>query len=325
MTEEIRSTIKRNKDRDAESLKFDYTLLMSCQRSVVALNKTLVHILEEVVAPYEYKVYLSSDGTERDRFYLFSSSSGALENPQEIDQIRQFDLDELERVDELALIDENKIFYPAILNHRFYACIVTGIDVSEEVDEQIICIMAIYCNVLILITDSKVDGLTQLLNRKSFDIDLALELQRPDMEKRRSSDGVVEVLESHLAIIDIDFFKAINDEYGHVVGDEVLVELAELMRLSFRSRDGLFRYGGEEFAVILRDVSRQQTKRILNRFCNMIENHQFKSVDSLTISIGCCGINNELNLLHLVEYADKALYYSKENGRNRVTHFEDIE
>lgn len=136
-----------------------------------------------------------------------------------------------------------------------------------------------------------------------------------------------------LMLLDIDHFKAINDHYGHVIGDEVLVRTAEAVRGSVRSTDILTRYGGEEFMIYLPHTEHDLAIEIAERVRQAVEsnrmavNHENGSV-SITISIGILSIEDfayehvpedgEGYLIQLFDAVDKALYQAKQKGRNRV-------
>ena len=94
------------------------------------------------------------------------------------------------------------------------------------------------------------------------------------------------------------------------------------MKKTFRDVDLLFRYGGEEFAVLLKGVNLEQADFILNRFRKNIEAFNFPMENKVTTSIGYCEFNNKIPLSSIIERADKALYYSKEHGRNKTSGFE---
>ena len=125
-----------------------------------------------------------------------------------------------------------------------------------------------------------------------------------------------------IVMADIDHFKYVNDSYGHLVGDHVLKELADLMNASIRkSTDWLARYGGEEFIIILNGVEREKAVEIIEKLRKKIESHFFKC-DSNKIKITCSfGINivNESNydFNKLIGPADECLYIAKQKGRNQ--------
>ena len=154
------------------------------------------------------------------------------------------------------------------------------------------------------------DALTKLFNRRHFDSEFIKEYKRA---KRYNND-------LSIAIIDIDYFKNINDTYGHLCGDYVLKEVAYIMTQNFRQTDTLFRYGGEEFVVILTETSAQNALIPLERLRSRIENNKFKYQNKelkITISAGICGDGE--NSEDILYNADKALFKAKENGRNQIS------
>ena len=124
-------------------------------------------------------------------------------------------------------------------------------------------------------------------------------------------------LNSYIALLDIDHFKTINDKFGHLYGDEVLIHFANIMRTTFRHSDFLFRYGGEEFLVIINQTDENGALAVLERFRLAVENYEFPS-GSVTVSIGCTPINTQQAVPLMIEVADEALYLSKSNGRNQT-------
>lgn len=167
---------------------------------------------------------------------------------------------------------------------------------------------------------SERDGLTGLYNRQVFD--RRLHKIQNDLEHafRRRSDPD---LSCYLALLDLDHFKRVNDSHGHVYGDAVLVGMARLMERSFRHTDELFRYGGEEFAVILRKVAEHEAHRALERFRERVRINRFPHAGELTLSIGYCRLEPG-SPLEMIARADRALYYCKEHGRNRVAGYGEV-
>ena len=189
-------------------------------------------------------------------------------------------------------------------------------------------LLRIYENYLTLIDDSERDTLTGLLNRKTFETRLSVVMDRsvrddgesPTGEERRHPHGG-----GHwLAVLDIDHFKRINDTYGHLYGDEVLLLLARIMRRSFRTGDLLFRYGGEEFVIVLAPIARDDAMRVLNRFRETVGAYDFPQVGRVTVSIGVVEIDGQDSPSEVVGHADQALYYAKQHGRNRVCNYHDL-
>lgn len=160
---------------------------------------------------------------------------------------------------------------------------------------------------------SLTDGLTGLYNRRHFDSMVEREFLR---SKRYDGD-------LSLAIVDIDFFKKINDQYGHLCGDYVLKEVAYMILDNFRKTDLVFRYGGEEFVVLLTETDINGSVVPLERLRKRIEEYPFKFNGEglkLTISIGVAD-NLVESTQELIDNADKALYEAKGGGRNRVIVF----
>lgn len=199
---------------------------------------------------------------------------------------------------------------------------------DPKVREAFTYVAHFYQNQLDLLDYAELDTLTHLLNRKTFDENFdrfiassGRTLQREEGERRAESTSDPH---SWLAVIDIDHFKRINDNFGHLFGDEVLLRLADLMRKSFRVRDKLFRFGGEEFIVLLRHVSDADARLIFDRFRATVEECDFPQVGRVTASLGYSRIDTSKPAAEILGHADEALYFSKENGRNQVNGFEDL-
>jgi diguanylate cyclase (GGDEF)-like protein len=168
------------------------------------------------------------------------------------------------------------------------------------------------------------DTLTGLLNRKTFDESFFKALQgRPaSVERRWTDDNATKT--SWLAMIDIDNFKAVNDTYGHLIGDEVLLLLARLMRRTLRASDRVYRFGGEEFVAVLPCEREADIAHVLERLRRDTEAYAFPQVGRLTISIGFTRILPSDSPSSALERADRAVYFAKTNGRNRVCSHGDL-
>lgn len=122
-------------------------------------------------------------------------------------------------------------------------------------------------------------------------------------------------------MIDIDYFKRINDSYGHSVGDLVLVQVAQHIQKQLRSTDALFRYGGEEFLAVLPHTDEQDAMLVAQRLCESIEGLLIKHAEhtiQVTASIGCAALTTQERLQRLLQRSDIALYAAKHSGRNQV-------
>lgn len=173
----------------------------------------------------------------------------------------------------------------------------------------------IFRNYLELIHDSEHDHLTGLSNRRRFDQRMA-EILSAERNRRQSDHHAGYVL----AVLDIDRFKQINDTLGHIYGDSVLMTLANLLRRRFREDDLLFRYGGEEFVILMRNIGEDTALDVLDRFRQQVADTELEGGVHITVSIGTTQVapERQQHPERVVEEADSALYYAKEHGRNAV-------
>jgi diguanylate cyclase (GGDEF)-like protein len=207
---------------------------------------------------------------------------------------------------------------------------------SSETLHTIGGVVGVYRNFQNLLDYSERDSLTGLLNRRTFDDQLSRMLQqahlqpqgerKSGMPERRQDGGEAlhEEKKQWLAVVDVDHFKAVNDKFGHLYGDEVLILIANLMQSSFRSQDRVFRFGGEEFVVLLRACTLENALKIIERFRTNVENHMFPQVGRVTVSVGFVSISAFESPVVTLGHADQALYHAKSSGRNRACHYEDL-
>jgi len=157
------------------------------------------------------------------------------------------------------------------------------------------------------------DGLTKLYNSRSFYTQLELEVDRYNRYKHPLS----------LLLLDIDNFKEFNDTFGHLEGDKVLVRFSQIIKSCLRINDSAYRYGGEEFTVILPETTGDEAKTVAQRIRSTLEAEKFKPIPDknakITISIGVTQYFPKEELSAFIRRADKAMYLSKKNGRNRVS------
>ncbi|MDA0265951.1 MAG: GGDEF domain-containing protein [Cyanobacteria bacterium] len=158
------------------------------------------------------------------------------------------------------------------------------------------------------------DALTELGNRRALDWELPREIQSTRKLEQPLS----------LLILDIDFFKSVNDRHGHLVGDQVLQMVAERLRHNMRFYETPFRYGGEEFVILLKNTSLEEGERVGERLRQLMDNNPFvidAELDlSLTVSIGVATLqpNDDEAGMTLLGRADRNLLKAKATGRNRV-------
>ena len=156
-----------------------------------------------------------------------------------------------------------------------------------------------------------VDPLTKVLNRAAYNMRIGQMVQ----EYKRYKE------EWALLTLDIDHFKKFNDEFGHQLGDNVLKLVAGTVKNCIRVSDRVFRYGGEEFVVLLGRINSEIATHLAEKICQTVERSYFVHGDKklkVTVSIGGAIIATDDNELSIFERADKAMYQAKNNGRNQV-------
>jgi len=153
------------------------------------------------------------------------------------------------------------------------------------------------------------DKLTSIYNR--YKMDLSLEEQIEIVKRYNRSLGLI--------FLDIDFFKNINDTYGHKAGDTVLVELSKLVLQTIRKSDIFGRWGGEEFLIILPETEKKEAIKLAEKLRKKIENYKFDKIDkTITCSFGVTSFIENDDIEKIMIRADKKLYKAKQNGRNKV-------
>ncbi len=222
------------------------------------------------------------------------SSMSHIENAIELDEIKEIRKKitaEVEKVGEVVL-DKQKRDQKTIetLTHRVKALDAELVSAKEE---------------------NLIDGLTQLFNRKAFDRKLADAIQ--ENTKTMKSFALI--------MADIDYFKKINDEYGHTVGDDVLKKVSAVIKKTFRLNDFVARYGGEEFVILIDRIDSQSLHKLCERLRSDIESLGFKTGNetiptSISIGVAFCTSSDTKEVL--LDRADKALYLAKQSGRNIV-------
>jgi diguanylate cyclase (GGDEF)-like protein len=163
-------------------------------------------------------------------------------------------------------------------------------------------VLGILRNHLSLLDYGELDALTGLLNRKTFEAYL-------DKLRRRMLQARALWEPSWLALIDIDRFKSINDRYGHLFGDEILLLVSSLMRRVFRSGEQLFRFGGEEFVVVIDHARSSDAQAAFERLRAAIEEYPFPQIGRVSISVGYTRITAQDVPAVCIERADAALYH----------------
>jgi len=176
-------------------------------------------------------------------------------------------------------------------------CLVTLTDITKMKEQQVATAKKAYT-----------DGLTQVYNRNKFDEVLKDECIYTKRYERPLS----------IAIIDIDKFKDFNDTYGHLIGDEVLISLAQTVNSSLRETDTFARWGGEEFVILFKETRADVAKQVSQKLKDKIQANTHELAGTITASFGVTEYKKGDTIESIFKRCDEALYLAKENGRNRV-------
>ena len=214
----------------------------------------------------------------------------------------------------------NKAIYPVILYDKSVSHLICiRHEYNEDTARELLLgLLEIFTDIFRSIHEKGYDPLTRILNRQAFD-QTASELAYSS-KAQNSPDNNFKAI----AILDIDKFKEINDIYGHAIGDETLVLFAQTIRSVLRQEDLFFRYGGEEFVVLVKDVQLEQAQQALERCRQAIESRRFPQVGRVTVSIGFADLDKNFHPIENLSKADKALYFIKNNGRNKTFSYEEL-
>jgi len=156
---------------------------------------------------------------------------------------------------------------------------------------------------------SNIDGLTKILNRRALDTYLSQILQIPEKQN------------FHLLLLDVDNFKMVNDKHGHIAGDKILIYMANILKKALRGEDKIFRYGGEEFVIILHNVNNTTCLATSTRLLELVRESKliYKGTNlSVTISMGTTPHHENDSPEMLLNRADKALYKAKRSGKDKI-------
>ncbi|HJV87941.1 MAG TPA: GGDEF domain-containing protein [Noviherbaspirillum sp.] len=317
---------------------------MTCQRDHVLLDSSVVSALHELVDASQVRVHdifrFRHDLFLRPRVWIAGekiiSAEETLDNeasgeplntyPFLVEGIKQ----RKNCIEQINGAGERVLWLPVWLNDKVSTCIeiTKPTPYNSDMLHMVDGILSVYRNYQSILDYSERDSLTGLLNRKTFDEKFSKLLSsamlegapKDRQERRHAHDGDIR---HWLAVVDIDHFKRVNDQFGHLYGDEVLILVANLLRSSFRAQDRVFRFGGEEFVVLLRSTSLDDARRIFGRFRANVEQHEFPQVGKVSVSIGFASISTESPVV-ILGHADQALYYAKENGRNQVCFYDEL-
>jgi len=234
------------------------------------------------------------------------------------------------RMEEARDDGQHALWIPIWQNDKVSTCleIVNNTPFSTQMLQVMEGILSVYRNYQSLLDYSERDSLTGLLNRKTFDEKFARMIHaRSSDQPSTLSEGErrqqADIKSQWLAVIDIDHFKRVNDVFGHLYGDEVLILVANVLRASFRSQDRVFRFGGEEFVVLLRSATLADAQMVFERFRENVAQYAFPQVGQVTVSVGFASISQETPVV-ILGHADQALYYAKDHGRNQVCYYDAL-
>ena len=226
--------------------------------------------------------------------------------------------------EEVYQVNDNgtsKVVFPVVLYDKSIShLIVTEHHYKDKTSvELLIGLLQIFTDVFRSLHERGYDPLTRILNRQAFD-QVAADLAYSGNTILNKPDNTYKAI----AILDIDKFKSINDQYGHAIGDETLVLFAQTVRAVLRQGDLFFRYGGEEFVILVKEVKSEQAYNVLERCRSAVEARRFPQVGQVTVSVGFAELSTHAHPSDNLSKADKALYYIKNNGRNQVQSYEHL-
>jgi diguanylate cyclase (GGDEF)-like protein len=322
----------------------NHVVRISAKRDRTEINAAMVDALMDLFAPQKLIIYRCYAGKRKTIIFPcagYGSEGKFLRNaylpeqrlckPIDRDPLIKRCQKELSAVLQCNDDGSHRIIFPVLRRDEaiYFIELELSDDFSPDQRIALIGLIEYFGNHITLLDYGETDTLTGLLSRKTFDKHLFELLgqasaddtvSHPHYARRGlSPDG------NHwLAVCDVDHFKQINDNFGHLIGDEVLIMLSQVMRHSFRFDDQLFRFGGEEFVALLQPTNRERALATLERFRTDVEKMVFSRVGHVTVSIGFSQLLANDTPTDVIDRADEALYYAKRSGRNRVENYEQL-
>ncbi|MEP6873786.1 MAG: GGDEF domain-containing protein [Burkholderiales bacterium] len=319
----------------------DHLAELTGHRDRDVLDVTLVGALRDMLNTRAVSIYRSVGDAGQERWLtrarLVDGEAVAQADPA------WSDLEDLPRLSEhplrlAALRDERMVevrgethrtFFPVATDREVIGVLEIETDSGLDAQQQrmVASVLRIFRNFQGLLDYSERDTLTGLLNRKTFDESFLKASAEPGMSQSDDVDGrraIGDACSYWLGVIDIDHFKLVNDNYGHLIGDEVLLLLSRLMRDSLRARDRLYRFGGEEFVALMRCGGPESAALAFERLRANTERYAFPQVVRVTVSVGFTQVTLGDTPSGAFERADKAVYYAKAHGRNQIRHHEAL-
>jgi diguanylate cyclase (GGDEF)-like protein len=320
---------------------------ISARRDRTEINSAMVDALQDLFRPEQitiYRCYASKRKTVVFACAGFGAQGRFLRNAYlpdqrfcrliERDPLLQRCRKEMSAVLDITPDGGHRIIFPVICADEPGYLIDLSLSDEFSADQRIALMGLIeyFGNHIALLDYGESDTLTGLFSRRTFDKHLFELLGKESTDEFKNSPteaptrrrGAPDTRNHWLAICDIDHFKQVNDNFGHLIGDEVLIMLAQVMRDSFRFDDQLFRFGGEEFIALLQPTNEESAFVTLDRFRSDVEKQVFSRIGHVTISIGfSCLLPNDTPA-DVIDRADEALYYTKRQGRNQVACYEKL-
>ena len=302
----------------ANSCGHEWVVELTCQEDESHLDSALIDVLGDLLSVDNFAIYINKHVTLQAPPILINTHSNLTYlEPNQAQLILNKATPSKTRV--VHTTDDVTTYIP--VNHSDTILGVLIIKTKQLITDRIsalaMYILNVYANQLWILHKSRLDPLTGLLNRQTFDKKVmeivtgnGFLLPREQADTKRCW---------YLAIIDIDLFKNVNDTFGHVVGDGVIAQVAKLIKNNFRIEDYAFRYGGEEFAIVFQSQTNTDALNALSRLRQRVASHDFEHIQQLTISIGFLELQSADTVSSIVNQADIALYHSKKTGRNKVT------
>ena len=318
----------------------DRLAVLTGQRDRDVLDVTLVGALRDILGTVSVSIYrrIGDAGQERwlTRARLLGDEAAAGADPA------WAELEDLPRLADhptrlAALREDRVIAVPGATHHTLFPVstdhevigvleIETTRTLNAKKQRMVSSILRVFRNFEGLLDYSERDTLTGLLNRKTFDesfLKATSELPTASGSDAAGRRGA-ERCSYWLGVIDIDHFKRVNDTYGHLIGDEVLLLLSRLMRGSLRTRDQLYRFGGEEFVVLLLCNDEADAVVAFERFRRVVGEYPFPQAGKITVSVGFTAIEVGDTPAAAFERADRAVYHAKHNGRDQVSNHAEL-
>ena len=322
-----------------------HVVRISARRDRTEINSAMVDALMDLFAPIKLTIFRCY--ASKRKAIVFACAGYGKQGPflrnaylpdhhfcHPIDQhpLLQQCRKELSAVLEVVDGGHHRVVFPVLrLNEPIYFIDLTlPDDFSADKRVALMGLIEYFGNHIALLDYGEADTLTGLSSRKTFDKHLFELLGKAASDEMLSGDSrparrnKTSDCNHWLAVCDIDHFKQVNDNFGHLIGDEVLIMMAQVMRHSFRFDDQLFRFGGEEFIALLQPTDRLSAQSTLERFRLAVEQTSFSRVGHVTVSVGFSQLLPHDTPTDVIERADEALYFAKGHGRNRVECYESL-